>query len=75
MTLELARKRRDQGEFIIELVETLADLATAVHSDRNHAGHFWDCYRMGCSSTRTLNAKAKEHDCIPWDDAREVAQQ
>ena len=26
-------------------------------------------------AARTLIAKAKEHDCIPWDDAKEVAQQ
>ena len=79
MTLELARKRREQGDLIDELVKALERLTidweffggadetwTVLHAER---------FNESCRLARALIAKAKEHDCIPWDDAKEVAQQ
>ncbi len=80
MTLELARKRRDQGDLIEELVEALEGIRGTVTLNHRLAedtmgiidiGAFWEVWP---AAIRVL-AKAKEHDCIPWDDAKDVAQQ
>jgi hypothetical protein len=79
MTLELARKRRDQGDLIHELVEALKKMGSVRYDGLWHAS---GCHPIGdcpcapwCIQAVTVLEKAKEHDCIPWDDAREVAQQ
>lgn len=79
MTLELARKRRDQGDLIDELVKVLEQL-TADWEFWGGADETWvildfERFNESCRTARAVLEKAKEHDCIPWDDARDVAQQ
>ena len=75
MTLELARKRRSQCDLIDELVEALE----ACRDDCGPANHaIFPWLRVGdkcplCSRVTALIEKAKEHDCIPVDDAKEAA--
>ena len=78
MTLELARKRRDQSDLIHELVDALEALLRA------YVGEYEDDFQIEIEDStmhevlfgaRAVLEKAKEHDCIPWDDAKEVAQQ
>ena len=80
MTLELARKRREQGDLIDELAAALDELLTSLHPNP-HAMDLAmvedDWAAIGGRTTwgvlrraRALIAKAKEHDCIPWDDVK-----
>ncbi len=70
MTLELARKRREQGDLIDELVAALEPLARRADSieELGHPGG-WVSLRL-LVAARAVLAKAKEHDCIPQDDAK-----
>jgi hypothetical protein len=75
MTLELARKRRDQGDLIDELVEEMesicrqADDWCCSNDSGNAAMRFDDI----ADRLRILIAKAKSlDDCISWDDVKEV---
>ncbi len=105
MTLELARKRHEQGDLIDELVEALERCVPRTCQgcylkwpytpksyepvDENDPSFFGsrlvgegDSHEfprgglVACSAQdiRAVIEKAKEHDCIPWDDAKEVAQ-
>jgi len=59
-----------------ELVAALNERASMVHMHHHDKDTgFHHCPRYFCKKNRALTEKAKEHDCIPWDDAREVAQQ
>ncbi len=73
MTLELARKRRDQSDLIHELVDAVAALLEAGAHTEPDATVCPRC--VAENAARAVLEKAKEHDCIPWDDAKEVAQQ
>ena len=77
MTLELARKRRDQGDLICELVGAIEGLGKAILNEVNADPNLFLGKEMddALRATHAVLKKAKEHDCIPWDDAKEVAQQ
>ncbi len=83
MTLEQARKRREQGDLIDELVEVLEFYANSENWAKDSwgvravlQGYFPAVGEGGYGRpelpARAVLEKAKEHDCIPWDDAREV---
>ena len=76
MTRELARKRRSQCDLIDELVEALNN-RWGLHHGFEHKGHLnrETCPATSCQDARAVLEQAKEHDCVPWDDAREAAQQ
>ncbi len=75
MTLELARKRRDQSDLIDELVETLEKLVAEAEEVNSCAenGYTTAVGDVSIADARALIEKAKEHDCIPVDDAKEIA--
>ncbi len=83
MTLELARKRRDQSDLIHELVDALVKQGRIDYTEGARRWHLEKCRRRGslhplgwadcsedCQEARAVIAKAYEHDCIPWDDAK-----
>ncbi len=74
MTLEQARKRRDQGDLIGELVAALNNM-WGLHHGFEHKGHLnrETCPATSCQDARAVLEKAREHDCIDVDDAKEVA--
>ena len=74
MTLELARKRREQGDLIHEPAAALNNV-WGLHHGLTHKGHLnrETCPATSCQEATAVLAKAKEHDCIPWDDAKEIA--
>jgi hypothetical protein len=77
MTLEQARKRRDQGDLIDELVGALEKFIAEAEEVNSCAenGYTTAVGDIVIADARVVLAKAKEHDCIPWDDAKEVSQQ
>ena len=77
MTLELARKRRNQSDLIHELVEALERSADELHRRALCDWPFEECQKVRCEESRAVLEKAKllddRDDCIPLEDAAEAA--